>query len=753
MNCCLAPPARVLEQEWSAVCSILVEVWKQRQWADWQLEERTQGITLSQDFFQPLPIDLSQFPPPPPPALDPWRGDPDTLLDWQTTLQSRLDSETTVLSSLAGAVSEVEKQLLPGLRDALVAAAIAPGGGISATTPRALGDQLCISTEYGGCDMVTRVSQAIETFQIILWGVRTGLLAAAYPGLTLAAPDFDEEWKWIGAYGNWRSAMFVTLYPENIALPSLRPIQTPAFRTLVDTLRNIPTLTAAKARDVAETYAAYVRDIFMLEVNATATCATHTATGDLSLTYLFATGPSGTVYWTVSDPTNSDYPYQPWDTVRGIDSEDVVTVIGADSYRLRNGKRYLYVFFQVTTIDSEELAFNRYDLLTQKWEQSLSSLKPPEDAGQFTSVLRQRGAQEDEPPTLLLQAPGPLFYERALDAAGRDWDQGDWVASDRVWGRWTADASTPPLGVNLVRGGRLFATIRDYEAGRIIAPGQDGQPHGFIWYGSDPLSGNPPQLIDDRVPSFVTGVTLGNGGITGVTRDTPSQILPSAGSVSQIDLLAVASNEGVYATRWDPLNPANGGWQTQWSRIGSNTDIALPDSVVTVVARTPAMMEAFFLGAQGLYKTTWSQNTAFAWTAPAMNIPATGAVGTQFHNSELAIPAMASHHLPLFAIADNWSPNTTVYAWDWTDAGSAWSPQTPFIVPGFDDVSIEASLTAVRRSDNNVRLFVPRTSSDLWTAKCDITPADPVNLVIETSKWGDWEQIGDRTRRFSKKLM
>ena len=325
----LAPPAKILEQEWSAVCSILVEVWKQRQCADWQLEERTQDITLSQDFFQLLPIDLSQFPPPPPPALDPWRGDPDTLLDWQTTLQSRLDSETTVLTSLAGALSETEKQLLPGLRDALVAAAIAPGG-ISATTARALGDQLCISTEYGGCDMVTRVSQAIETFQIILWGVRTGLLAAAYPGLTLAAPDFDEEWKWIGAYGNWRSAMFVTLYPENIALPSLRPIQTPAFRALVDTLRDIPTLTAAKARDVAETYAAYVRDIFMLEINATATCATHTATGDLSLTYLFATGPSGTVYWTVSDPTHSDYPYQPWDAVPGIESEDVVTVIGAD---------------------------------------------------------------------------------------------------------------------------------------------------------------------------------------------------------------------------------------------------------------------------------------------------------------------------------------------------------------------------------------------------------------------------------------
>src|SRR5262249_16941409 len=268
-------------------------------------------------------------------------------------------------------------------------------------------------------------------------------------------------------------------------------------------------------------------DIFTLEIKATVTRATHTATGDLSLTYLFATGLSGTVYWTVSDPTNSQYPYQPWDTVPGIDSEDVVTVIGADSYRLRNGKRYLYLFLQRRTSDSEELAFNRYDLLSQTWEQSLSSLKPPKDSGQFTSVLRQRGTDEGEPPVLLLQALGQLFYERALDAAGRDWEQGDWVASDRVWGRWTADASTPPVGVNLAHGGRLFAAIQDYEYARIIAPGQDGQPHGFIWYGSNPLSNAPPQQLVGDFVTPLTGVQLGQGGITGVARVASSPTLPS----------------------------------------------------------------------------------------------------------------------------------------------------------------------------------------------------------------------------------
>ena len=113
----LAPPAKVLEQEWAAVCSIITAVWKQRQWADWQLEERTQGVTLSQDFFQLLPVDLSQFPPPPPPALDPWRGSPDTLLDWQTTLQSRIErgDERREFSRWPSPIGRLRETAAPGV--------------------------------------------------------------------------------------------------------------------------------------------------------------------------------------------------------------------------------------------------------------------------------------------------------------------------------------------------------------------------------------------------------------------------------------------------------------------------------------------------------------------------------------------------------------------------------------------------------------------------------------------------------------
>ena len=66
--------------------------------------------------------------------------------------------------------------------------------------------------------------------------------------------EFDEELRWMGSYANWYSAMQVFLYPENLLLPTLRPVptlppsehtpsvmeketQTHAFRELIEDLR------------------------------------------------------------------------------------------------------------------------------------------------------------------------------------------------------------------------------------------------------------------------------------------------------------------------------------------------------------------------------------------------------------------------------------------------------------------------------------------------------------------------------------
>src|SRR4029077_3323524 len=91
-----------------------------------------------------------------------------------------------------------------------------------------------------------------------------------------------------------------------------------------------------------------------------------------------------------------------------------------------------------------------------------------------------------------------------------------------------------------------------------------------------------------------------------------------------------------------------------------------------------------------------------------------------FHGSELGILAMGPRHLSLFVMLNNFEPDAGVIAFDWTDIDS-WQSQYPLIVPGFDDVSVEAPVAAMRRSDSDVCLFVPRTSSDIWTAKGTIS--------------------------------
>ena len=53
----------ILDLEWENVNSILVQVWKRRQSAQWREEEKTRNILLSSDFFQiPTPVPI-QFPP------------------------------------------------------------------------------------------------------------------------------------------------------------------------------------------------------------------------------------------------------------------------------------------------------------------------------------------------------------------------------------------------------------------------------------------------------------------------------------------------------------------------------------------------------------------------------------------------------------------------------------------------------------------------------------------------------------------
>ena len=230
--------SEVFDAEWENVYSILVEAKKRQQFAAWRQEERERNITLGPDYFKSSETALTQYPPPQRAQLPPWRATLTDRLDWEDLLLARIEQEQAVKAAFAEAVSKAEEEALVLLRDALIRATNAQGTELPLKA-KWLTDRLLIDMQVGPCQQTTRVSQAIETLQNLLWSVRTGQLYDTYPdlGATQEFQDyFDEEWQWIGSYATWRAAVMVFLYPENILMPHLRKHQTPAFRQLVKNL-------------------------------------------------------------------------------------------------------------------------------------------------------------------------------------------------------------------------------------------------------------------------------------------------------------------------------------------------------------------------------------------------------------------------------------------------------------------------------------------------------------------------------------
>ena len=98
---------------------------------------------------------------------------------------------------------------MPALRDALIVASDAVGANLDEQAEW-ITARLLIDARSGGCRMTTRVAQAIETLQTLIFDLRTGQFKQLSPSpLSLVSDYFDEEWKWIGSYATWRSAMFV----------------------------------------------------------------------------------------------------------------------------------------------------------------------------------------------------------------------------------------------------------------------------------------------------------------------------------------------------------------------------------------------------------------------------------------------------------------------------------------------------------------------------------------------------------------
>lgn len=459
----------LLQGEWDGILDIFVQCWKGRQFAAWRDEEAQKVISLGPDHSQfPTPLPL-QFPPPPRRTLRKWRAWRAERLDWEDRLQARLDHYQSVIDAFNQAADAAEELVLPELRNRLLAGI--PQGTNNDARAQWVTDNLLIDAKQGACQKTTRVAQALTTVQGLLFTIRNGLLES-HPKIQLRdAENFDEEMSFIGSLATWRAAQFVFTYPENVAIPALRRVQSPAFRKLVKDLRGSRALTPERACAAAAEYASYFEDVCKLQVEASCVAETMLHKGETCsdkkfsylspLLYVFGRGgKTGRVYWctptqvrtkfTSTDPLFSRNFWTELEPLKGV---RVSQVVGAVSYRHLLGEfevlpgkverieeRFLYLFVKKVEKGREKLAFARYDLGKEKWDAELMNIElpkeePREEAKEivhFQVVLKQQ-IQDANPPHLVLQLESGALYEGVFSKSGNELEAG--TGTNNGWRR------------------------------------------------------------------------------------------------------------------------------------------------------------------------------------------------------------------------------------------------------------------------------------------------------------------------------
>jgi hypothetical protein len=234
-------PAGILEDEWNEVYSILVQADKIRTYSLWREQETTAGVYLTPDYFVVSDYSRQNFYTEDQQHIINRRKPDNAVRDWLNNLQARVDQEQAIYDGQTKMNAASEEEHIKDLRDALILATDVAGTQV-ADKAKALSDRLLVDMENNCCQKVTRISQSIETLQGLFFSIRNGLIQDTYPGLNMriVSDRFDDEWVWMGSYGNWRSAMFVTLYPENLLYPTYRVQQSYGFRSFAVNCKMIP---------------------------------------------------------------------------------------------------------------------------------------------------------------------------------------------------------------------------------------------------------------------------------------------------------------------------------------------------------------------------------------------------------------------------------------------------------------------------------------------------------------------------------
>lgn len=450
----------ITASEWAIVYDTLLRVKMKLGFAAFRAEEQAppifgagepvRPIILSPDFFK-LQTGLSTGLLLPDPATPLWLATWQTRRDWQDTLQSRLDQENTLTEALRSSVSAVEEVTLPALRDALIAASDAVGASLQEQAEW-ITARLLIDARAGGCQNTTRVAQALETLQTLIFDLRSGQFKQLAPfSLSLVSDYFDEEWQWIGSYATFRAATFVFIYPENILQPSLLKYKTPVFADLVKNTRTVR-LSPASACNAAETYAAYFQDVCSLEIQATCQAATVVYSGDgcdreqsipQVMFYMFAKAASGKLYWSAYSAAGyaPGYAQTFWAEINGFGDIGAGRIIGAMPYRkLVEDKSniigyaaqssYIHLFCLTGEAGKQTLQLARLNLDDfGSWDATLYPLSTPLTLVPSLEIVPVQTQADFTRPGLVFHSfKVNQFYYRTLNSDGTEWDQSaaDW---------------------------------------------------------------------------------------------------------------------------------------------------------------------------------------------------------------------------------------------------------------------------------------------------------------------------------------
>lgn len=381
----LAAAQAITEEEKDQVHYIVMKVLKERKGHIYQLEEldATGGsITHSQDFFRYRKPDSTEYPVQENAPLHPWLASESTRYQWRRKLKSRIEQESSVSDDVKEIGYNTDEKFIHLLRDALIEA-VGDSELSLYENARILGDRFLIDLENNCCFKTNRVAMAIEVLQQFHWKTRTGAIEEAYPNVESLADDFDTAWQWMGNYGNWRAAMFVFLYPENLMIPALRKQQTPAFKEVIGATRNNRRFNAEHACKVAKDFQSYIADISNLKIKFSARAIVLTGTSGCNpqldkyedLVFIFSVAQnSNSIYYTTVTPFTEISCQQKyyWQKVPIIPQN--CTIHGTDLYiNKKNNANHLYLFY-LNPSQPSKIGFLRFDLNKNSWETEAKEL-------------------------------------------------------------------------------------------------------------------------------------------------------------------------------------------------------------------------------------------------------------------------------------------------------------------------------------------------------------------------------------------